>query len=371
MAFIETYFKSDFLTDWADIANSKDAILFQFQIIFVQHMKNNTCPIWGTPAEIDKRDDSSWHVNSSRAGGRYIISDSWYQRTETLNEKQKILVTSWLVSQRLLGDIAPRISDSLEMGSIRDPSVSQRAENLLRYINSQLSSIGDIFRPPRNLQNLDKNDPLRALYAEMLAWSASTELEEVDYLLICLASQGLIEPLSERTRVTVRCRLTIKGHTHLANLGHRIIDSTQAFVAMWFDSSLDDAYYKGIKPAIEECGYSAKRIDQTEHLNKIDDQIMAEIRRSKFVVVDLTEGEVKKEKDGAIKGGTRGSVYYEAGFAHGLSIPVIFTCWRNSLGMIHFDIQQYPCIFWSTPEELKSRLAQRISANLGDSPYHT
>jgi len=75
---------------------------------------------------------------------------------------------------------------------------------------------------------------------------------------------------------------------------------------MWFDSSLDDAYYGGIKSGIEECGYSAKRIDQTEHLNTIDDQIMAEIRRSKFVVVDLTEGEVKKEKDGTIKGAHQG-----------------------------------------------------------------
>ena len=334
-------------------------------------MKKNTCPIWGTPAEIDMRDDSSWHVNSPRSGGRYIISDSWYQKAKILDEEQKVLVTSWLVGQRLMGDVVPRISDSLEIKSIRNPSVSQRAENLLRYINSQLPRIGDIFRPPRKPQDLDKDDPLRILYAEMLAWSASTELHEVDYLLICLESQGLIESPSKGTRVTVRSRLTIKGYTHLANLENLIIDSTQAFVAMWFDSSLDDAYYKGIKPGIEECGYSAKRIDQTDHLNKIDDQIMSEIRRSKFVVVDLTEGEVKQEKDGTIKGGTRGSVYYEAGFAHGLSIPVIFTCWKNSSGVIHFDIQQYPCIFWSTPEELKSRLAQRISANFGDRPYHT
>ena len=54
-----------------------------------------------------------------------------------------------------------------------------------------------------------------------------------------------------------------------ANLGNRIIDSTQAFVAMWFDSSLDDAYYKGVKSGVEECGYSAKHIDQTEHLTKL------------------------------------------------------------------------------------------------------
>lgn len=116
--------------------------------------------------------------------------------------------------------------------------------------------------------------------------------------------------------------------------------------------------------------YSAVRINRTEDLDKMDDQIIAEIRRSKFLVVDLTEGEVVREEDGKIKGGTRGSVYYEAGFAQGLNIPVIFTCSKNSPEKIHFDIQQYPCIFWNTPQELKSHLASRISANFGDAPTH-
>ena len=204
----------------------------------------------------------------------------------------------------------------------------------------------------------------------MLAWSASTELHEVDYLLRFLNDQGLIAPPSERNRVWVRCRLTVKGHTHLANLETRIIDSTQAFVAMWFDSSLDKAYYNGIVPGIEESGYIPVRIDGTEHLNKIDDEILAKIRRSKFLVVDLTEGKVVEEKDGTIKGGTRGSVYYEAGFAKGLDIPIIYTCHEDSLKKVHFDIRQYSCIFWNTPEELKARLAHRISANFGDGPSH-
>ena len=43
--------------------------------------------------------------------------------------------------------------------------------------------------------------------------------------------------------------------------------------------------------------------------NKIDDEIVAEIRRSKFIIADFSHG-----SDGA-----RGGVYFEAGFAHGLS----------------------------------------------------
>ena len=332
-------------------------------------MEENTCPIWGTPAEVKKLRNDSLRVNSPRAGGRYTIPRTRAVMARDWREERRMLVTSWLVNQRSMGNAVPRISDYLEIDAIRQPSVVQRAENLLKYINSQLSSIGDVFRTPRNLDNLDTDHPKQVQFAEMLAWSASTELKEVDYLLKVLEDQDLIVSPSKGTRVTVRCMLTVKGHTHLAESGNRIVDSIQAFVAMWFDSSLDDAFYQGIEPGIEECGYSAKRIDQTERLNKIDDQIIAEIRRSKFVVVDLTEGDVVKAEDGTITGGTRGSVYYEAGFAHGLDIPVIFTCRKNSPGKIHFDVQQYPCIFWNTPQELKSRLASRISANFGDAPF--
>lgn len=127
---------------------------------------------------------------------------------------------------------------------------------------------------------------------------------------------------------------------------------------MWFDLSLNDALHKGIEPAIIDAGYTPMRIDQEEYLTKIDDQIIVEIRRSKFLVADLTEG----------CKGARGSVYYEAGFAHGFNLPVIFTCHENSLDNVHFDVRQYPFIVWKEPEDIKACLSNRISAVIGDGP---
>jgi nucleoside 2-deoxyribosyltransferase len=89
------------------------------------------------------------------------------------------------------------------------------------------------------------------------------------------------------------------------------------------------------------------RIDKKEHSNKIDDEIIAEIRRSKFLVADFT---CEKEK-------VRGGVYFEAGFAMGLGIPVIWTCAQQSIGDLHFDTRQYNHIVWDTPKTLRS-LAQ-------------
>ena len=78
---------------------------------------------------------------------------------------------------------------------------------------------------------------------------------------------------------------------------------------MWFDDSTLDAWEKGLKKGISDAGYAPLRISMKEHVNKICDEIISEIKRSRFIVADYT--------------GHRGGVYYEAGFAAGLGLPVI------------------------------------------------
>ena len=113
--------------------------------------------------------------------------------------------------------------------------------------------------------------------------------------------------LVERYKMPAIVMASVDGHSQVAAKQENV-NTSQGFVAMWFDDSMTEAYEKGIQPAIEDAGYKAMRIDQKEHANKIDDEIIAEIRRSRFIVADFSHG-----GDGA-----RGGVYYEAGFAHGL-----------------------------------------------------
>ena len=86
--------------------------------------------------------------------------------------------------------------------------------------------------------------------------------------------------------------------------------------------------------------------------------MIAEIRRSRFVVADFTQG----------ADGNRGSVYYEAGFAFGAGVPVIFTARADSLGGLAFDTRQYSHLTWSEPAELRRKLTHRIDATLGAGP---
>lgn len=102
------------------------------------------------------------------------------------------------------------------------------------------------------------------------------------------------------------------------------------------------------RTAIEAAGYKPLRIDQKEHINRIPDETVAEIRRSKFVAADFT--------------GSRGGVYFEAGFATGLGIPVIWTCRRDWVEKLHFDTSQFTHIVWENDEDLRARLLNRIRA---------
>lgn len=146
--------------------------------------------------------------------------------------------------------------------------------------------------------------------------------------------------------------LTARGLERIAELERNIAgkESRQAFVAMWFDSSLDKAWSDGFKKSCHDTGYEALRVDLKEHNEKICDAIIAEIRKSRFVVADFT--------------GHRGGVYFEAGYALGLGIPVIWTCRKDELEKTHFDTRQYNHIDWDNEEDLFVRLKNRIEATI-------
>ncbi|MBZ0167218.1 MAG: nucleoside 2-deoxyribosyltransferase, partial [Candidatus Omnitrophica bacterium] len=57
-------------------------------------------------------------------------------------------------------------------------------------------------------------------------------------------------------------------------------------------------------------------------------------------------------------------VYFEAGFAYGLGIPVIWCCREDNIKKLHFDTRQYNHLLWSNAKELKNKLISRIKATI-------
>ena len=80
--------------------------------------------------------------------------------------------------------------------------------------------------------------------------------------------------------------VSIEGYSHIADLASKR-DSAQCFVAISFGEEMYTPYEQGIKPAIEAAGYTSMRIVEKPHANKIDDEIIAEIRLFLFLVADF------------------------------------------------------------------------------------
>ncbi len=224
------------------------------------------------------------------------------------------------------------------MTDARDPTVREKLQLLLIYLARLTLYPGQqiLFDSKHDYSVLCAKNPAEAIFYQ-------PALEE----------QGFVSAVSTMD-LSRPCWLTASGWQELERIQQSGADSEIGFIAMWFDHS-QDAVKLSIESAIDESGYVPRRIDQHEHVNRIDDEIIAQIRRSKFLVADLT--------------GHRNGVYFEAGFMLGLGRPVIWLCNESEFDKVHFDTRQYNTIKYQKVEELKPKLQHRIEAILGRGPH--
>ena len=323
------------------------------------------CPIWNTEASVleEYRGRDGVGVDSPRAGGRYFISGSAASMLRGAEDEIRVKVTHEIVGHNILSSTPEIMTTTINgLADVRGARPQDRANRLLNYLVRETKHLGqslDRFseadvRSKDNVTVFGSRAGSRSW--PLFAWSDSTHEEEIVFLLEMLAERGAVR-LSKQSPIPDVVVLP-KGYDLVgSSQGENQFDQT--FVAMWFDSSMSDAYEHGIEAAIRECGYRPLRIDQKEHINKIDDEIIAEIRRSRFLVADFTSD----------KGSPRGGVYFEAGFALALDKPVIWCCRSDLIEYVHFDTRQFNHIVWSEPADLKEKLKNRIGAILGRGPF--
>ncbi|MDQ7780634.1 MAG: hypothetical protein RDV41_13150 [Planctomycetota bacterium] len=170
---------------------------------------------------------------------------------------------------------------------------------------------------------------------------------ELDYFARCLCGMSILQ-MDITNNNFAKFTLTPGGWQRYEILKKSRLLSKQAFVAMASGEKMKDVFQNGISKAIVEAGYEPLLIEIEEHNERICDRIIAEIRRSKFVVADVTCH--------------RPNVYFEAGFAMGLNLEVFFTCREDAFDQRHFDTSQYKHTLWKTPEDLYTSLLWRIKA---------
>ncbi len=303
-------------------------------------MSNNyTCPICEQQTTLKAVGKQIPQSTCKNCGDFFEITDTFIYFEVIRDKKTKTKVSGWIADQNRNG-IVPYLSrEALERASARPlPTVVERAERLLLTLLQHQSKLGasfEICEIPR-----------------LLAATYSESSNELSYLVNFLIKRDWLVTNSTNKLYQV----APDGHIEADRLTRKITQESKAFVAMSFDRELDIVYEKGFQAGILKAGYEPFRIDEKEHTDKIDDQIIAELKTSAFVVADFTKH--------------RGGVYFEAGFGLGMNLPVIWTCNNNDKGNLHFDIRQYNMIFWDENkyEELALRLQHRIEAIVGKGP---
>jgi hypothetical protein len=316
-------------------------------------MKENECPVCHSDTKVQS-DDRTFFFDCPRCGSFEVMDDACLWLEENPLSPQAAANLSGLLRESVDFQITP--DNVQQLAKLPTPPLSDRAERLLLFLSREFPSVGleiEFFPDASGRHVLSANlTNLKDLTAA-LPESRSADFEQVRYLLdgyLCEAMNYL-----KTTGAPFRYLITPAGWEWLER-GNPNRESHRAFVAMSFDPALSTLYSDGIKPAVEAAGYSSLRIDQHEHVNRIDDEILAGIRRSRFCVADFTQ--------------QRAGVYFEAGFALGLRLIVIWTCSKPELKNVHFDARQYNMVTWEEGKwaDFRKRLTHRIIAMLGTGP---
>lgn len=134
----------------------------------------------------------------------------------------------------------------------------------------------------------------------------------------------------------------------VVRLVERFVTPRDVFVIMSFKREFRDVF-ASCREVCREFKFEAERTDESTSLERIVPRIEAGIRRSAFVIADVTE--------------LSPNVFYEVGYAKGLGKEVILTARQGT--RLPFDVGDIPTIFWEIQEDLKAGLRKCLAGLVG------
>lgn len=149
----------------------------------------------------------------------------------------------------------------------------------------------------------------------------------------------------------------LSASARLAQLMWKKLSPNQyGFLAMEFNNSeIEEFSSDHIRPVVSKTlGYELVDLRDVAKAGVIDQIMRTTIKGSKFVIVDLTH-----DNKGA---------YWEAGFAEGIGIPVIYICEKTKFDRekTHFDTNHLTTVLWSMDDtdQFETDLADTLRRSL-------
>jgi len=306
------------------------------------NIPNKACPI----CKLDAKDVRVWDygeritLECARCG-KFTITGTAARMAESRKLGPKL--SAWIRERTESKSEVPEInSDTLKdvEGALPNYRVSEKQLLLLRAFERRTAYPG---QPINVVPNFDYP----------LAW-ASGEKEFV-YLLHNLIERDFVRrtdgPPDLNDSFVFELVITSTGWGFLEDHARPAVISDQVFVAMSFAPELSSAWKDGIQPALLKAKFRPYRVDAVPHIDRIDTKIITEIKNSRFLVADVTQ--------------QRPGVYFEAGYAMALGLPVFWCVKVDDLPNVHFDTRQYNHIVWKDEQHLADQLFLFVTAIVG------
>ena len=294
------------------------------------------CPLCEGPSDFLQEQDFIYLVGCSRCG-RFKMT---LEASQVLRPEDKPLLSAYCrrQSESVAVPLIKRDTIRPFIDSLPKFTVPEKLDNMLELI-AQMSPTE--FGSPTGFE-ARRDYPLLVMRNAREAMWYEQELHNRSYLV----SQASNLPSA----------VSMRGWERLEEIKRTGRQSMRVFVAMYFHGSTDKLYGDAIEPAILKAGYDPLRIDRHEHVNRIDDEIIGQIKRSRFMVADFT--------------GQRHGVYFEAGMMQGLGRNVIWMCDKKEIeeDALHFDVRQFNFVTYESVDEAHTRLYRRILAIEGEGP---
>jgi nucleoside 2-deoxyribosyltransferase len=239
------------------------------------------------------------------------------------NDNRKRAALSYAIRQQQSGDepfvlLSETVERILKNSFL--PSPYEQANNLLLWIGRNQDSPGK---------------PFVVKYEDVLGFVGAMALEDIFFLVRQLRESSFLENDGTVSQDVALARLTLAGWEKVDEIERGKVDSRRAFMAMEYDDTeLDGLLENNWKPAVKKTGYELYPLSEKPVAGSIMNSMRNEIRKSRFVLADLTY-----ENRGA---------YWEAGYAEGLGKPVIYLCEKEQFETTktHFDVNQQQTVVW-------------------------
>ena len=299
-------------------------------------------------------DEQTTNLSSSLDGIEYVVNYHgkelyftfhWNHKNSKFIEDNKHILLGLIANKKFIPK-RKHFLDNKELEKVIRTAIIPKTpraklDNLLILLHEIQENEGNRlnFHDKSTVENLGKTIYLKN-YREFLFYIKA--LMEMNYITVKFTKTMSAEFIKD-------VALTFHGFEHVVSLQEDGEKSNNCFIAMSFSDDVKEIR-KVIKNVLEETGYQPILVDEIHYESDItiNDAIIKNIRKSKFLIADFTN-----QKHG---------VYFEAGFALGLKRPVIYTCSEKDFKNSHFDTNHYPHIVYSDLNDLNIKLKNKIEA---------